>query len=93
MKQPVNLYQHRFYIGDREKPDAWLDFELRGEDEMVLVHTAVQRRLQGQGMGAELVRAAVDHARTNGLTIQAKCPYAKHILDSTPAYGDVYTPG
>ena len=54
-----------------------------------LNHTKVFPEFEGRGFGRELVRAAVDFARTEGLKLRASCPYARKVLDHNPDYRDV----
>jgi uncharacterized protein len=62
---------------------AELIYERHG-DGLVLVHTEVPDALGGRGLGGRLVTAAVDTAEAKGLTIVARCPYAKHWLETHP---------
>jgi predicted GNAT family acetyltransferase len=62
---------------------AFLMYERHG-DLLVLVHTEVPDELAGHGIGGELVAAAVDAAEAGGLTIVAKCPFARHWLETHP---------
>lgn len=62
---------------------AQLIYERRG-DTLVLIHTEVPDELGGHGLGGRLVTAAVDTAEANGLSIVARCPYAKHWLETHP---------
>jgi uncharacterized protein len=62
---------------------AELIYERHG-DRLVLVHTEVPEALGGRGLGGRLVAAAVDEAEAKGLTIVARCPYAKHWLQTHP---------
>ena len=55
-----------------------------------LIHTEVPEELGGRGLGGVLVRAALDRARAEGLTITPHCPYARHWLETHPdEIGDV----
>jgi hypothetical protein len=51
---------------------------------LVLVHTGVPEALGGQGIGAELVRAALHRAERDGLTLVPVCPYAREWLEKHP---------
>jgi predicted GNAT family acetyltransferase len=53
-------------------------------DRLVLVHTAVPDQLEGQGIGGQLVRAAVEAAERDGLSVVPLCPFAKHWLEKHP---------
>jgi uncharacterized protein len=50
----------------------------------VLVHTGVPDALGGHGVGGELVRAALQRAEREGLTVVPLCPYAREWLENHP---------
>jgi predicted GNAT family acetyltransferase len=50
---------------------------------MIIEHTEVDPSLKGQGIGRELVAAAVKEARHRGFKIHARCPYAAKVLANT----------
>lgn len=56
---------------------------------MIIDHTEVDGKLGGQGVGSDLVAAAVKFARDNGVKIVPLCPFAKKVFDNTPDYADV----
>ena len=56
----------------------------RRADRLVLVHTEVPEALGGRGLGGQLVRAAVDRAAGEGLTIVPMCPFARSWLERHP---------
>ncbi len=62
---------------------AELVYRRRG-DRLVLVHTGVPDELGGRGLGGVLVRAAVDRAEAEGLTVVPECPYARAWLEKHP---------
>lgn len=47
---------------------------------LVLIHTAVPGALSGQGIGGKLVRAAIDKAAGENLTLVPLCPFARDWL-------------
>jgi uncharacterized protein len=49
-------------------------------DRLVLVHTGVPDALSGHGIGGRLVRAALERAEREHLTVVPWCPYARHWL-------------
>jgi predicted GNAT family acetyltransferase len=53
-------------------------------DRLVLVHTEVPPQLEGQGVGGALVTAGLDLARERGLTVVARCPFARSWLERHP---------
>jgi predicted GNAT family acetyltransferase len=56
----------------------------RKGDHLTLVHTGVPEALGGRGLGGKLVRAAVDVAVTEGLTLVPVCEFARGWLESHP---------
>lgn len=62
---------------------AELVYSLEG-DQLRLVHTGVPDELGGRGLGGVLVRAALDRAEAEGLTIIPDCPFARGWLEKHP---------
>lgn len=54
------------------------------DGKLVLVHTGVPDELEGQGIGGQLVREAVDYAVEHKLPVVPSCPFAKEWLDRHP---------
>jgi hypothetical protein len=67
------------------EPDvgAELRYRLDG-NRLVIVHTEVPDALRGRGTGGRLVRAAVDRAALEGLTVVPLCRYARNWLKGHP---------
>lgn len=74
--------QHRFVL-EIDGAEAELVYRRRG-DRLILVHTGVPDSLGGQGIGGQLVRAAVTAARAEQLTIVPWCPFARKWLQDHP---------
>lgn len=62
---------------------AKLEYELDG-DRLLLLHTEVPEEFRGQGVGGQLVEAALSKARVDDLTIVPWCPYARRWLKEHP---------
>jgi predicted GNAT family acetyltransferase len=62
---------------------AELTYRRRGQ-RLVLVHTGVPAELEGRGIGAALLTAAVDRAARDGLTVVPLCPFARSWLQRHP---------
>jgi predicted GNAT family acetyltransferase len=56
----------------------------RHGDRLVLIHTGVPDELEGHGVGGRLVRAALDRAEGEGLTVVPECPFARAWLERHP---------
>jgi predicted GNAT family acetyltransferase len=59
------------------------DYRLR-DGVMVITHTEVASELEGQGIAAELVRAALAHAREHGLKVRPLCSYVQAYMRRHP---------
>jgi predicted GNAT family acetyltransferase len=64
------------------------DYRITG-DAVVFPHTEIEPRLRGQGLGAELVRAALDDVRSSGRRVIAHCWYVAEFIDGHPEYQDL----
>jgi len=64
------------------------DYQVQGEA-LVFPHTEIDPRLRGQGLGAVLVRGALDDVRASGRTIVARCWYVAQFVDEHPEYADL----
>lgn len=65
--------------------DAQLVYR-RSADVLELVHTGVPEVIAGRGVAAGLVKAALEHARAEGLRVMPSCSYAASYLEKHPEY-------
>jgi predicted GNAT family acetyltransferase len=72
-----------FFIDDEGEWIAELTYFKTG-DTMTIDHTEIDEKLRGEGIGEDMVKAAVEYARANGLKVVAVCPYAKKVIERTP---------
>jgi len=59
------------------------DYRLR-DGVMAITHTEVAPELEGRGIAAELVRAALAHAREQGLKVRPLCSYVQAYMRRHP---------
>jgi predicted GNAT family acetyltransferase len=64
------------------------DYRLAGSV-MQIVHTEVHPSLEGRGIAAALVAAAVAHARVHGLQVLPRCSYVRAWLRRHPEHADL----
>lgn len=81
---------------DQQRYEAVRDGELLGfaayqkTDELVVfTHTEVDTSLEGQGVGGQLVRGALDHVRTLGLKVLPVCPFVQGWMSRHEDYRDL----
>jgi predicted GNAT family acetyltransferase len=87
-----------------QQNEAASQFEVRQEDQLavlqydrlprrlVLLHTGVPSALAGRGIGSALVRAALVHAREEGLLIVPRCPFVRAYLQRHPEDATLINP-
>ena len=78
-----------FYIEQDGKRIAEMTYVMSGSTLMIIDHTEVSPTLKGQGIGAKLVRAGVDHAREKQYKVVPLCPFAKAEFERHHDYADV----
>lgn len=78
-----------FYIEDNEVTIAKITYSKAGEEKLILDHTEVDISLKGQGVGLQLVEAAVNFARTHNFKIMPLCPFANAMFKRHTAFKDV----
>ena len=77
-----------FYIDEDGEWIAELTY-IKNNGTMTIDHTEIDEKLRGEGIGQDMVKAAVEYARESGLKIKAVCPYAKKVIEGTPEFQDV----
>lgn len=77
-----------FYIEQDGEWVAELTYQ-KNDGAITIDHTEIDEKLRGQGVGEQLVRAAVDHARESGMKVKPDCPYARKVIERTPELQDV----
>jgi predicted GNAT family acetyltransferase len=85
------------HAADRSRYEIYVDGELAGVadyqrtdgDMFVFPHTEIDRARRGNGLAAELVRAALDDVRDAGGTVDPRCWYVAQFIDENPGYRDL----
>jgi len=64
-----------------ERPEGIAELDYRRQSgRFVVIHTEVPESARGEGLGGELVRAALSLAASEGRTLVPLCPYARRWL-------------
>ena len=64
---------------------AHLEYRLR-DGVMTIMHTQVPEAIGGRGIAGALVKAAMDHARAEGLKVNPLCSYSAAWMERHPDY-------
>ena len=56
---------------------------------LIIDHTGVPEAIGGKGVAGELVKAALEYARAEGLRVVAACSYSAAYVQRHPEYADL----
>jgi uncharacterized protein len=83
-----NATEHRF--------ELWIGDELAGTSvyegdgpTLPFVHTEIEPRFEGQGLGSTLIRASLDAVRERGGSVLPHCPFVQHFIEKHDEYLDL----
>jgi predicted GNAT family acetyltransferase len=76
------------FVADVDGVEAELDYEQHGQL-ICLTHTGVPPAIGGRGIAADLVRTALEYARSKGLKVKPACTYAAAYIERHPQYADL----
>lgn len=90
IQQKDNAEYGIFFAMDSNCKVAKMSYYWENDDLIVIDHTNVSSPYQNQGLGKNLIAKCVDFAREKNIWIDPQCPFAKHVFDQTPEFGDVF---
>jgi hypothetical protein len=59
------------------------------DSRIVFLSTVVEPELRGHGIGAKLVKAALDDVRAKGVTLTNHCAFVEDFIAAHPEYADL----
>lgn len=83
-----NTGRHRYELLIDDKVVGVAEYALHG-DTIVLPHTVIDSAHRAKGLGAVLVRGALDDIRRRGLTVDAQCWYVAEFIRAHDEYLDL----
>jgi len=83
-----NARRSRYEISLDGRLVGFADYRAHG-DTVVFPHTEIEPSMRNRGLGAELVRGALDDVRARGGTVVAQCWYVAEFIDQHPEYADL----
>ena len=79
----------KFYIEQDKEIVAEMVYTMPAADKMIIEHTEVSDKLQGQNIGFQLVKNAVEFARANNIKIIPLCTFTNSVFKKRPEFADV----
>ena len=83
-----NTAASRYELWDGEQLAGIADYHEVG-DRVVFPHTEITRQRRGKGLGAVLVREALDDVRAAGKRVVPQCWYVAEFIGDNPEYRDL----
>ncbi|CAG6397198.1 N-acetyltransferase [Streptomyces cocklensis] len=78
--------------GGAQQRAGFAEYHLYG-NEIAFIHTEVDPRFGGRGLGGILVRGALDAARDRGLEVLPFCPFVRGWIGRHPEYRELVPEG
>ncbi len=63
-----------------------IDYELSDDKIMIVPHTEVNTKYEGQGIAGAMTKVLLDFAEVSGYKVLPICPYTKTYIDRHPEY-------
>jgi uncharacterized protein len=74
--------RYELRLGDRVV--GFMDYRLRDDDRIVLLHTEIDEECEGLGFGSRLVAGVLEDVRRRGLAVTPLCPFVAHYIEQHP---------
>lgn len=78
----------RYVIAVGGEPAGFTQYRDRGRA-IAFIHTEIDDRFEGHGLGGRLISAALDDVRSRGLAVLPFCPFVKGYIQRHPEYLDL----
>jgi predicted GNAT family acetyltransferase len=72
-----------------EGSTAYAEYDLEPGGRIVFTHTIVPDALSGRGIANQLVKAGLEHARSQKLTVVPQCSFVQAFIKRHPEYEDL----
>jgi hypothetical protein len=61
----------------------------RAPGKITFTHTEIEPEFEGRGLGGQLIRESLAHARAAGLAVLPRCPFVRDYVERHPAELDL----
>jgi len=87
-----NAREARFEVRVEGERAGFIDYRRTGAN-LSFLHTEIDARFEGRGLGSVLVRGALDAAREQGLSVLPYCPFVRRYIQRHPEYLELVPEG
>jgi predicted GNAT family acetyltransferase len=77
-----------YEIHDGDELLGWIVYR-ESSGVVTMIHTDIEPRVEGKGVGSELARGALDDVRERGLKVYPLCPFVASFMRRHPEYEDI----
>ena len=86
-----NPAESRFELRVDGELVGWSEYRPAG-DSVIVAHTEIDKRREGEGLGSALVRGTLDHIRAKGQSVIPTCAFTAEYIRRHPEYVDLVAP-
>lgn len=83
-----NPAEHRYEIAADGEPAGFTAYR-PGYGFLAFMHTEIEERLEGHGLGSTLIRETLDDVRARELAVLPFCPFVRSYIERHPEYVDL----
>lgn len=87
-----NDEQHRYELRQDGRLLGFAEFRAIGDLAVMLPHTEIEPGHEGEGLGGQLARTALEDIRTQGKLVVPMCPFIASYIRKHPEYLDLVHP-
>lgn len=84
-----NQAEDRFEIRVGGEVAGYIEYRPGAQGELDLVHTQIEDRFEGMGLGSRLVRGTLDELRSRHVAVLPHCPFVRSYIDRHRDYLDL----
>jgi uncharacterized protein len=79
---------HRYEIRVSDELAGFVQYRRR-PGLIAFIHTEIDTRFEGQGLGSQLIAGVLDEARSAGVAVLPFCPFVNGYISRHPSYVDL----
>lgn len=91
VQHKINEHAGFFFVAFENREVAKISYKIKDPGTLIILHTEVNKEMQGKQLGRQLVDAVVNYARKLNMKIIPACTYAHAVfLKNEGKYADIW---